>query len=191
MIEDLGYCGRGFISENYLEDLLGNNAEARRALGVQVRIFIPTQCVFKGMLMRKRDINGEPIQLNESLPKIKASRNDESSEHGHIVITRTFPSNDNFQGVGRLFHNEKAFTKSFRDNLRGGKTCKLSSMYQRVLLGLGVPKNAMKHYIPVYLLASLNINCAGIEQANPRLYRWQQIFSGQICLWYLLLSGRW
>jgi len=157
MIEDLGTVGCGFISEQYLEALLGNNTEARRTLGIQVRIFIPTKGVFKGMLMRKQGINSK-IQLNESLRKVLPSKSDEASDNGHIVIKRTFPSKDNFQGVGRLFQNPddlsknkiKSITKSFRDGLQKGTSCKLSPMYQRVLQGLGIPKDILKQYIRQY-----------------------------------------
>ena len=93
--EDVGTVGCGFIAERYLEDLLGNNAEARRTLGIQVRIFIPARGVFKGMLMRKQHLNGELIQLSESLRKVLSSRSEGAAEHGHMVIKRTFPSKDN------------------------------------------------------------------------------------------------
>ena len=57
LTEDLGTVGCGFIQEYYLEDLLGNTAEAKRTAAVQVIIFVPTKGVFKGMLMSSRRMN--------------------------------------------------------------------------------------------------------------------------------------
>ena len=47
MIEDVGTVGCGFIQDKYLEDLLGNNAQAKRALGIQIRIFEFFQALVK------------------------------------------------------------------------------------------------------------------------------------------------
>jgi len=154
MIDDIGTVGCGFISEQYLEELLGNNAEAKRALGIQVRIFVPTRGIFKGMLMRKRNVVGEPIELNDSLRKVAPSRKDDASDNGTIVIKRIFPSTDNFQGVGRLFQNpedlrkkkSRPITKSFKEGIKKGKACKLSPMHTRILEGLGVPNEMTKQY---------------------------------------------
>jgi hypothetical protein len=155
MIDDVGTVGCGFISEEYLEDILGNNAEAKRALGIQVRIFIPTMGVFKGMLMRKANIVG--IQVNLSLRKIGPSRHSEASDDGCIVIKRTFPSCDNFS-IGRKFNLTPPSKrlkpiyelKEFKKNLKEGKSCKISPMYERLLKGLGVSDLTLKQYSQDY-----------------------------------------
>jgi hypothetical protein len=155
LIDDVGTVGCGFISEDFLEDILGNNAEAKRALGIQVRIFVPTMGVFKGMLMRKTNIVG--IQVNLSLRKIGPSRHEEASDDGCIVIKRTFPSSDNFK-IGRKF-NLNTLSKGlkpiseldgFKTNLKEGKSCKISPMYKRLLKGLGVSDLTLKQYSQDY-----------------------------------------
>ena len=137
--------GCGFIDEALLEELLGNNVAARRAIGVQIRINVPTLGVFKGVLMRKRITNGPPIQLNDSLQKVFGSRNVDAMDSGHIIMKRVFPSNTNLQ-VARLFRHEKEMTKSFRKQVKLGKDCKLSKMYKNLMHGLGVPKEVLSHY---------------------------------------------
>jgi len=158
MIEDVGTVGCGFIQEKYLEEILGNNAGAKRALGIQIRIFVPTKGVFKGMLMRKRNI-GEPIQLNISLRKIAPSRSDGASNDGYIVIKRVFPSSDNFI-IGRKFlspqdlHKKrlKSITdlKGFKNKLASRESCKISKMHVRLLKGLGVSAPSLKRYSMEY-----------------------------------------
>ncbi|KAL3778522.1 hypothetical protein ACHAW5_005648 [Stephanodiscus triporus] len=154
MIEDLGTVGCGFISSKYLEDLLGNNADAKRALGIQIRIFVPTYGVFKGMLMRKRN-TCKPIELNDSLRKVAPSRDEDASDDGYIVIKQVFPSKDNFV-VGRKFRSSIdpdkkrlksiADLKGFRSSLATGKSCKMSPMYVRILKGLGVSPSSLECY---------------------------------------------
>jgi len=155
MIDDVGTVGCGFISEEFLEDILGNNAEAKRALGIQVRIFVPTMGVFKGMLMRKANIVG--IQVNLSLRKIGPSKHEEASNDGCIVIKRTFPSSDNFN-IGRKFDITSpskrlkpiSELKGFKESLSKGKSCKISPMYERLLNGLGVSDRLLKQYSKDY-----------------------------------------
>ncbi|KAL3827116.1 hypothetical protein ACHAXA_002351 [Cyclostephanos tholiformis] len=154
MIDDVGTVGCGFISSKYLEDLLGNDARAKRALGIQIRIFVPTYGVFKGMLMRK-NIIGEPIQLNTSLRKVAPSRSKDASDDGYIVIKNVFPSSDNFI-IGRKFlssqdPNKKRLKpitelKGFKKSLTTAKSCKISSMHVRLLTGLGVAALSLEQY---------------------------------------------
>lgn len=158
MIEDVGTVGCGFIQDKYLEDLLGNNAQAKRALGIQIRIFVPTKGVFKGMLMRKRNI-GEPIQLNISLRKVAPSRSDDASNDGYIVIKSVFPSRDNFI-IGRKFSSPqdlhkkrlKPITdlKGFKEKLASRESCKISKMHVRLLKGLGVSTPSLNRYCREY-----------------------------------------
>jgi hypothetical protein len=154
MIENVGTVGCGFISSKYLEDLLGNNAVAKRALGIQIRIFVPTYGVFKGMLMRKRN-TCKPIELNNSLMKVAPSRAEGASDDGYIVIKNLFPSSVNFV-IGRKFlssqHPNKkrlkpiADLKGFKKSLTTEKSCKISSMYVRILKGLDVRPSSLERY---------------------------------------------
>lgn len=52
-IEENGNEGCGFAPSNYIEDLLGNTAEGKRADSIQVRIFGPNIGIAKGMLVKK------------------------------------------------------------------------------------------------------------------------------------------
>jgi len=121
-------------------------------LGIQVRIFVPTMGVFKGMLMRKANIVG--IQVNLSLRKIGPSKHNEASNDGCIVIKRMFPSSDNFI-IGRKFVPIKRLKPylelgGFKDKLSKGTSCKISPMYERLLKGLGVSDRLLKQYSKDY-----------------------------------------
>ena len=147
MHDDSYTIGCGFISEMFLEEFLGNNVAAKRAIGVQVRINVPSLGVFKGMLMRKHITSGPPIQLNDSLQKVLGSGNIDASDIGGIVITKVFPSNTNLQ-VARLpsFGHQKEMTKSFQKQVKLGRDCKFSKMYKNLMHGLGVPREVLSHY---------------------------------------------
>lgn len=156
MVDDLGTAGCGFISEPYLENLLGNNKAAKNALGVQVRIFVPTKGIFKGVLIRKRNLQ-EPIQLNDSLQKVGPSRKSNASDTGWIVITRTFPSTGNHT-FSRVFKNKEEHQKlkplpklvSFGRELQKEQSFKISPMYQTVMESLGVSASTLQQYINDY-----------------------------------------
>ena len=160
MQPDMGTVGCGFICEEYLEDLLGNNLDSKRALGIQIRIFIPTVGVFKGMLLRKRNVVGAPIQLNESLRKVGPSTMEGASDTGYIVIKNIFPSTDNLK-VGRVFHDSHSIRtnrllkplselKTFKESLRKERSCRLSPMHLRLLMGLGVSNETIDKYKKEY-----------------------------------------
>ena len=53
-IKEEGHVGCGFICEELLADILGNNNVAKMAICVQVRAFVPMKGIYKGMLMRKK-----------------------------------------------------------------------------------------------------------------------------------------
>ncbi|KAL7550661.1 hypothetical protein ACHAWF_013880 [Thalassiosira exigua] len=151
IIEDMGTVGCGFISEEYLEHLLGNNADARRSMAIQIRIFVPTLGVFKGMLVRKPGLTGHIIQLNESLRKVGPSLSPEASDSRFIVIKNKFPSRLNFEGVGRVFRNpDRPMTKAFVSGLKKGVHSELSDMHARVLCSLGASKDIIISYKTQY-----------------------------------------
>ncbi|KAL3799924.1 hypothetical protein HJC23_007397 [Cyclotella cryptica] len=149
MVKDDGTVGCGFIGEQYLESLLGGGAEAKRTIGIQVRIFVPSVGVFKGVLVRKPQSTGPPIELNESLQKVLPSTQEDAADNGYIVIKRTFPSKANLQ-IGRLFRRDRAVTQSFKRSLQSNEDCKLSDMYIRLLNGLGVSKDITEEYSKLY-----------------------------------------
>ncbi len=150
LVDDLGTAGCGFISEQYLEDLLGNNIKARTALGVQVRIFVPTLGIFKGVLMRKRNMQ-KSIELNDSLLKVGPSRDPNASDIGWIVITKAFPSigNYTFSRVFKIMEEhlkQKSLPKSFTREVQKERSFKMSPMYSQVMESLGVPNAVIESY---------------------------------------------
>ena len=149
MADDLGTAGCGFISEQYLEDLLGNNKRARTAIGVQMRIFVPSRGIFKGVLIRKRNMQ-VPIELNDSLLKVGPSRSPDASDNGWIVITRAFPSTGNYTFARVFERDHKPLPKSFRNNVEKEESFKMSPMYQDVMESLGVPTAIIESYRKVY-----------------------------------------
>jgi len=102
-IAEKGHVGCGFICEELLIDLLGNNTFASRAICIQVRIFIPKKGVYKGMLMKKKIVSGAKILLPESMKKIPASTESGISDEGCLLVTQAGvdPSANN-ESVGRL-----------------------------------------------------------------------------------------
>lgn len=100
---DNGNDGCGFIEEQMLESLLGNNKYARMTVAVQVRIFSPGLGIFKGMLMRKRGITG--IELQPSMLKVGPSLTNSESDDAILVINKAgrSPSKPN-EYIGRLIN---------------------------------------------------------------------------------------
>ena len=110
---------------------------------VQFRMFAPKLGGFKGLLCAKRGI--ECIQLPDSLMKIRCSRSKSATGEVTFILKRTFPSELN-QYVDRAldpdkndpplsFYDKKSFKKGLCD------------MYQRMLLGYGVPKKHLVDYV--------------------------------------------
>jgi hypothetical protein len=163
--------GCGFICEKYLVEILGKNSAARRALGIQIRINIPTCGVFKGVLMKKCITDGPPIQLNETLRKVLPSRDASASSSGYMIINRVFPSNSNLQ-VARLLpsYDGKPITKTFNKEVKKGRECKLSDMYKQLLLGL--PKKLLDTYADAVKRDACNLchtHLVGVADPTGRL----------------------
>jgi hypothetical protein len=91
IIPDNHNMGCGFIPERLLETWMGNGEEAKATLAVQVRIVAPTLGIFKGVLMRKRNIT--KVQLPRSMLKVEASKLYRKSFDGvYVLFNGTFPS---------------------------------------------------------------------------------------------------
>lgn len=150
MVEDVGTTGCGFIDEQNMMKLLGESAAAKRTVAIQVRMLIPTLGLFKGVLVRKKMNGDHVIEMNESLQKVPPSRVSVAENTGWMLIKRVFPSKANEQ-VGRIFQKYgREVTNSFKRELKSGKQCKLADMYQRIIIGSGVPSDVMKHYSRTY-----------------------------------------
>ena len=87
-IEEQGNVGCGFIASDFLEQLCkrGGVKHAEMVSAIQVRLFIPSMGIFKGMLQKKLIVSGPMIQLPPSMKKVPASTRAEHSELGYIVV---------------------------------------------------------------------------------------------------------
>lgn len=96
--------GCGVIAGWKLDIYLGNNSAARRATAIQVRAFVPTIGVMKGMLFRSdnMDLDGSPVRFPPSMVKVPASITKFQSEMGFVLINEhgVCPSHKNWM-IGR------------------------------------------------------------------------------------------
>ena len=101
-IDDNGNDGCGFIDEAFLSSLLPGS-KYRDTLAIQIRFLAPSMGPFKGMLMRRRIVEGPPIQLTPTMKKVAASRFNTSDDRARLVITQAGknPSPLN-QYIGRM-----------------------------------------------------------------------------------------
>ena len=144
MIQDNGESqGCGFISEHLLESMFGNNAQAKRIVQIQVRIIVPKLGLFKGTLIRGRDVAG--IQLfPSSMRKVPASVHPNAFDGGVLLICQggVHPSPINEYIARRLDPNSKPPPeKSFKSKIKP-----LSDMITRLWLGMGVPHDVCSVY---------------------------------------------
>lgn len=113
-IEEEGHEGCGFIDEDLLWDFIGRlkkneepSKESVRCICIQVRIFIPSMGIYKGMLMKKR-CGRKVIELPTSMKKVEKSihlpKKDE--DVGYVLINRAGkdPSSYN-KDMDNLFNN--------------------------------------------------------------------------------------
>ena len=140
-IEENGNEGCGFAPSSYIEDLLGNTAEAKRADAIQVRIFGPKIGLAKGMLVKKA--SATKIELPRSMIKVPPSKCCEE-KWVVVVVKDAFPSKKN-QSIGITLDPDKGdLSPSASEELK--QTVKLSGMYKRLLLGFGVPCGVLNKY---------------------------------------------
>ena len=143
-IHENGHTGCGFIDSNYLTNLMGNNKEAKNTICIQIRAFIPSMGIFKGMLMRKRIEDGfPPIQLPDSMKKVGPGKSD-NDDRAMLIICQAGkdPSQYN-RYVGRLPSidpSEKPPPK------KSFKPKSLGKMIRHLLQGLKVPNEAVQTY---------------------------------------------
>ncbi|KAL3939751.1 MAG: hypothetical protein SGBAC_005577 [Bacillariaceae sp.] len=148
-IPDHGYVGGGFIHEDTLVDLLVKAgmgyAAASRAAAIQVRIFMPSRGIFKGMLVKKRTINGPPIELPWSMKKVPRSTHPNRLKGAHILICRhkVHPTTGN-EMIGKKLDPEKKdpSDKSFKPKIAK----ELSIVLFRLWETLGVPADLCERY---------------------------------------------
>ena len=166
VVPDNGNDGCGYIADYYLDQLLGDLTYAKDTIAIQVRLFIPRLGIFKGMLMRKRIVNGAPIELQPSMHKVPASAlTNASSDKACLVICQAgrHPTQLN-KYIGQWLNPElKSPPEISFQNLikpldkRGKKKGKkdktededgsFRDMIPRILRGLGVPDDVCDDYV--------------------------------------------
>jgi RNA dependent RNA polymerase len=149
-IEEQGNVGCGFIESDFLEQLCqrGGVKHAEMVSAIQVRLFIPSMGIFKGMLQKKQirlDSGGPMIQLPPSMKKVPASsRADRSSELGYIVVcqagvhTSRGGANDY---IGRNFNGTLKAHKTFESVIKP-----LKEMVLELWSSLGVSEKVLVRY---------------------------------------------
>uniref|UniRef100_A0A7S3PZY2 RNA-dependent RNA polymerase n=1 Tax=Chaetoceros debilis TaxID=122233 RepID=A0A7S3PZY2_9STRA len=92
LVEERGHVGCGFICEDYLRDLLKGPIKKKITTSIQIRAFIPSIGISKGMLMKLRSkklLKGRAkIQLPVSMLKVKASRTEGSDPNAYLIICK-------------------------------------------------------------------------------------------------------
>jgi hypothetical protein len=145
-IKEDGHVGCGFICEELLCDLLGNNTMAERAICIQIRAIIPSKGIFKGMLMRKRITSGSRIQFPSSMKKVPASTSETISESGCLVVTQAgvdpSPANVNTGKLPTISTNGELLPDSFCPK-------ELSKMILRLFKALKVPDHIIREYTKI------------------------------------------
>ena len=140
-IEENGNEGCGFAPPNFIEDLLRNTAEAKRADAIQVRIFGPKIGVAKGLLMKK--VSAEKIELPPSMLKVSPSKCC-IEDWVVVVVSDVFPSRKN-RDIGK-FHDPNEKDPRVSDLKFLENTAKFSKMYMRLFRGFGVPGKVLDRY---------------------------------------------
>lgn len=152
-IPDRGYVGGGFIQENKLVEILEkagmSPSQASRVDAIQVRLFIPSMGVYKGMLVKKRASAeaAASIELPWSMKKVMKSTHPNPLPGAYIVICKTgvHPSSGSAnEYIGRkLDPSLKAPPeKSFKSKIKKP----LSDMVFRLWQTMGVPKQLCAEY---------------------------------------------
>jgi hypothetical protein len=138
--EDYFHQGCGYIPEGFIEELHhGKSTTAKRIHSLQVRCVGPCIGLIKGMLMRKAGI--QKIQLPPSMRKVGPSRKNKS-DWVVMIAKGLFPSTSNVN-IGKYLDPESPDPcSSFLQ--RPAKP--LSKMYDRLMVGLGVPEAVLKKY---------------------------------------------
>jgi len=134
-IPEIANEGCGFIPRDFIRHFLGNGKVGQRTCVLQVRIFVPTLGIFKGVLFEKPAIS--KIQLPPSMEKVGPSVIEDASDKACLLITGTFPSSTNVH-VASLLNGQQP-PKSFHVK-------KISNMILSVMKALSVPRNVLSEY---------------------------------------------
>jgi hypothetical protein len=150
-IDEKGNVGCGFIEQEYLRKLCekGGMKKSKAALvsAIQVRLFIPSKGIYKGMLQRKRILSGPPVELPPSMQKVPASPIPDAFGDAIFVVCQAgvHPSPDSAnEYIGRKLDPsrkappEKSFTTEIKKPL--------SDMVLELWESVGVPDRTIQKY---------------------------------------------
>lgn len=152
-IEEEGHVGCGFIEEDFLRSVCekGGLGKSKAALvsAIQVRLFVPSMGVYKGMLQRKRITSGPAIQLPPSMKKVPASLSAGDNKRAFIVVCQAgihpSPGSAN-EFIGRKLDSDRGDhpppVKSFTAKI----SKPLSDMVLDLWKSLGVPERDIQNY---------------------------------------------
>ena len=160
-IEENGNEGCGYAPSNYIEDLLGNTTEAKRADSIQVRIFGPKIGLAKGMLVKK----ASATKIERSMVKVPPSNCCE--ENWVVVVVKdAFPSKKN-RSIGSILDPDKKDpSPSASEELK--QNVKLSGMYMKLLQGFGVPGSVLDKYCAAFKRSVGALKHAHLAVSNNR-----------------------
>jgi hypothetical protein len=148
-IEEDGNVGCGFIDSNFLEKLCrqGGVDHPEMVSAIQVRIFIPSMGIFKGMLQKKLISSGRPqIELPPSMKKVPASVTADVSSPAYlgVCLAGIHPSHQGINDyIGRIFKGEMKAYRTFEKSIERKP---LGDMVLDLWASLGVPDEMLKRY---------------------------------------------
>ena len=181
-IEEEGHVGCGFICNEMLDELMGSRDAAKKVICLQVRIYIPTMGIYKGMLMRKKIDSGPRILMPSSMKKVEGSKHPERDDSAFMVVTQAgVDQSKNNVYMGRLLSVNKDADRppaSFQPK-------KLSSMITRLFEALGAPKDMVKDYAQKsgrYSFDSDEIDCINHAYVRGVIDPTGQLPSGHVFL---------
>ncbi|KAL7545469.1 hypothetical protein ACHAWF_008824 [Thalassiosira exigua] len=141
LIEDDQHLGCGFISKDFLVELLGKSVPAQRAFAIQVRIIGPSEIgIAKGVLFLKKGI--DRIQIPSSMVKVEKSKIKPLHNDVVLNINRIYPS-DSHETMERLLNTDRDEppSQTMLDNIK-----KPGHDVLRVLIRLGVSEDIIEQY---------------------------------------------
>lgn len=138
IIPERGHEGCGFMPPNFFLGI--KNCTFKKSDALQVRIISPKLGLIKGMLLVKSGI--ERIQIPESMIKVGPSKTS-SNNWATAIIKKLYAPSAHNKLLGRLLDPNQDPPNSFKVEYQKS----LSDMYQRILIGFGVPKCICDDYV--------------------------------------------
>lgn len=147
-IEERGNVGCGFIASTFLEKLCkrGGVKNPAAVSAIQVRLFIPSMGIFKGMLQKKIISSGPEIQLPPSMKKVPASTTADHTSPAFIVVCQAgvHPFNGGMNDYfGQQFQGKLKAISTFGKQIEGRG---LNDMVLDLWASLGVPDHELIRY---------------------------------------------